>query len=58
MCAYRARSEMKTRKRPKLYPPKALLWEGPSPAPRGPAIPPAATLPRSELRRIVQEMLG
>jgi hypothetical protein len=57
----RARSEMKTRKRPKLYPPKALLWEGPIPAlPRADAgsIPPAAILPPAELRRIVQEMLG
>jgi hypothetical protein len=51
---------MKTRKRPKLYPPKALLWEGLSPAlARAPAnFPAAATLPPSELRRIVQEMLG
>ena len=51
---------MKTRKRPKLYPPRALLWEGHGPAlARGPAgCPPAATLPPSELRRIVQEMIG
>jgi hypothetical protein len=51
---------MKTRKRPKLYPPKALLWQGPSSAlTRGPAnVPSAATLPASELRRIVHEMLG
>ena len=52
---------MKTRKRPKLYPPKALLWEGPIPAlpeARTGAVPPAAILPRSELRRIVHEMLG
>jgi hypothetical protein len=53
---------MKTRKRPKLYPPKALLWEGPMPAFAGRQgagqVPAAATLPPSELRRIVQEMLG
>ena len=52
---------MNRRKRPKLYPPKALLWQGPIPALSttgvGPT-PPAAILPPSELRRIVQEMLG
>ena len=51
---------MNIRKRPKLYPPKALLWEGPIPAlpQAGATGTPAAILPPSELRRIVHEMLG
>ena len=51
---------MNNRKRPKLYPPKALLWKGPIPAlPQvGSTVTSAATLPPSELRRIVHEMLG
>ena len=55
---------MKTRKRPKLYPPKALLWQGPTPGPAAnqtvavTRMPPPATLPATELRRIVHEMLG
>jgi hypothetical protein len=55
---------MKIRKRPKLYPPKALLWQGPTPGPAAleqaavTRMPLPATLPATELRRIVHEMLG
>jgi hypothetical protein len=55
---------MNIRKRPKLYPPKALLWQGPTPGPAAiqpiaaTKMPPPATLPATELRRLVHEMLG
>ena len=45
--------------RPKLYPPKALLRHGPTPAAAfAPRAIGASTLPPEELRRIVREWLG
>ncbi len=57
---------MQLRTRTKLYPPMALLWQGPMPGPSA-AAPggsesrisrPSSNLSVNELRRIVSEMLG
>ncbi len=57
---------MQLQTRTKLYPPMALLWQGPMPGPSA-AAPggsesrisrPSSNLSVNELRRIVSEMLG
>ncbi len=56
---------MQLRTRTKLYPPMALLWQGPMPGPSAAAggsesriTRPSSNLSVNELRRIVSEMLG